>query len=220
MATQTFNNLDKNRQEEILQTAYREFSQKGYNAASLSDIIKQLGLAKGSFYRYFKGKKDLFAYLISDATDRRLKNLNSLIDTQRNDFFGLLQQNFMAKVQFDLQQPTVAAFLYRIMQEKNNKEVSHIIKELYNGIVTKTKSIIELPHFAEQLKVFDTELLAHHIFNTQLWLYEYISEKYKINFQENINNNKPVLDLPASELERIITQVTEILRSGIELKKQ
>ena len=53
-------NLTEERKKEIIDTCLREFALHDYNEVSLSKIIAELGLAKGSFYRYFETKRDLY----------------------------------------------------------------------------------------------------------------------------------------------------------------
>jgi AcrR family transcriptional regulator len=48
-----------NREEEILDAAVRIFSEKGYSAATTSEIAKEAGIAEGTIFRYFKTKKDI-----------------------------------------------------------------------------------------------------------------------------------------------------------------
>jgi AcrR family transcriptional regulator len=48
-----------NREEEILEAAVRIFSEKGYSAATTSEIAKEAGIAEGTIFRYFKTKKDI-----------------------------------------------------------------------------------------------------------------------------------------------------------------
>ncbi len=215
MYKQTFKNLTEERQEEILLTAFEEFALNGYKSASLSAIIKNLGLAKGSFYRYFSSKKDLFQYLIDEGIKRRLKTLDGLIKNDSNDFFDLLKQNFINKLKFDMENPVIGAFLYQIMHEKENSEVADIIKNIYQGIILQTKQILLLDKFKHQINSEDVELIAFHVFQMQLWLYDYVAYKYNIDFQENIRKQKPVLSLPQYELTEIIDKSISILKNGI-----
>jgi AcrR family transcriptional regulator len=64
----TFINLEPSRQKEILDVAFEEFALYPYETASLSRIVKNLSVAKGSFYRYFENKLDLYKYLVELAT--------------------------------------------------------------------------------------------------------------------------------------------------------
>ena len=215
MYKQTFKNLTEERQEEILLTAFEEFALNGYNSASLSAIIKKLDIAKGSFYRYFSSKKDLYKYLIEEGVKRRLRSLNNLINNESTDFFDLLKQNFINKINFDIENPVIGAFLYQIMHEKDNSEVADIIKFFYQDIIHQTEQILLLDKFKNQINGEDVGLLAFHIFQMQLWIYDYIEHKYNIDFQENIRNQMPVFNLPEHQLVEIIDRSISILKNGI-----
>ena len=44
----------------ILDTAEQLFIEKGYDRASLQDIIEATGLSKGAIYHHFTSKEDIF----------------------------------------------------------------------------------------------------------------------------------------------------------------
>ncbi|WP_294466108.1 TetR/AcrR family transcriptional regulator [uncultured Anaerofustis sp.] len=48
------------RKQEILDTAMRLFSIKGYNETTMADIAKEMNVVKGLCYRYFDSKQKLF----------------------------------------------------------------------------------------------------------------------------------------------------------------
>lgn len=52
------------RRSQILDAALRVFAKKGYHAASVSDIVQEAAVARGTFYLYFPSKHDLFAGLV------------------------------------------------------------------------------------------------------------------------------------------------------------
>lgn len=54
----------------ILDTAERLFMEKGYDRASLQDIITETGLSKGAIYHHFTSKEDIF-YSVCDRIGRR-----------------------------------------------------------------------------------------------------------------------------------------------------
>ena len=64
----------------ILDTAFKLFTEKGINNTSVADITKEAGVAKGTFYLYFKDKYDLQDYLIVKQSkklfDEAIKSLN------------------------------------------------------------------------------------------------------------------------------------------------
>ena len=55
----------KQKREALLNTAFDLFSSKGINETSISDIVNKAGVAKGTFYLYFRDKYDIRNFLIS-----------------------------------------------------------------------------------------------------------------------------------------------------------
>ena len=54
----------KKKKEALFNTAYELFTTKGINATAISDIVEKAGVAKGTFYLYFKDKYDIKNKLI------------------------------------------------------------------------------------------------------------------------------------------------------------
>ena len=50
--------------EKILLVSLELFSEKGYDAVSVSDIAEVLGVTKGALYRHFKNKRDIFESIV------------------------------------------------------------------------------------------------------------------------------------------------------------
>ena len=50
--------------ERIQQAAMEEFTEKGFQGASLRQIVKQAGVTTGAFYGYFSSKEALFASIV------------------------------------------------------------------------------------------------------------------------------------------------------------
>jgi AcrR family transcriptional regulator len=63
------------RRAHLLQSAREVFAEKGYHRTSVSDIIERSDVARGTFYLYFSGKRDVFDCIL----DIRLKQLQGLI---------------------------------------------------------------------------------------------------------------------------------------------
>lgn len=58
----------KKKKEALFNTAYDLFITKGINKTSISDIVEKAGVAKGTFYLYFKDKYDVKNKLIAHKT--------------------------------------------------------------------------------------------------------------------------------------------------------
>ena len=70
--------------QKILDTAERLFIEKGYDRASLQDIIVGTGLSKGAIYHHFTSKEDIF-YSVCDRIGQR----NAQVFSQVRDAPGL-----------------------------------------------------------------------------------------------------------------------------------
>jgi len=53
------------KRQELIDAAIKEFGEKGYENASLNNILKEARISKGTFYYHFDNKEDLYMYLIS-----------------------------------------------------------------------------------------------------------------------------------------------------------
>jgi AcrR family transcriptional regulator len=66
--------------ERLLESAKRLFSQKGYYATSVEDIVESAGLSKGAFYFYFKSKEELFKILVEEMHLNIMKRLENFLE--------------------------------------------------------------------------------------------------------------------------------------------
>jgi AcrR family transcriptional regulator len=67
------------RRRDILEHALTVFSEKGYHAAKVEDIVSRAGVARGTFYLYFEDKRATFAELL-DGFVARLRDAILRID--------------------------------------------------------------------------------------------------------------------------------------------
>lgn len=72
--------MKNSRKEDILYGGLKVFCEKGYDAATVDDIVKKAGCSHGLFYHYFKSKKEVFDEILlikrdrdDSETDERLK---------------------------------------------------------------------------------------------------------------------------------------------------
>ncbi len=69
----------KLKESSLLKTAFEFFTTKGFSKTSITDIVSKAGVAKGTFYLYFKDKYDIRNKLVSHKSSQLFKNaLNDL----------------------------------------------------------------------------------------------------------------------------------------------
>jgi AcrR family transcriptional regulator len=87
MPKQTFFNLASEKKEALIQAAMKEFSRVPLFEASISNIIKDAGIPRGSFYQYFEDKEDVFFFLLNDHSKRYNDKFISIIKENEGDLF-------------------------------------------------------------------------------------------------------------------------------------
>lgn len=90
--------------EKIVEIACTLMRQKGFHATTLEDIVRELGMSKGSFFHYFKTKEELGYAVIESYRTRLMKIMNEAFEQadkspleRMNLYFETWIQNFLKK---------------------------------------------------------------------------------------------------------------------------
>ncbi len=67
MPSERFYKLKQVKKRTFLKMAYKEFALHSYEGASITRLMGDLKMAKGSIYQYFEDKQDLYLYLVEHA---------------------------------------------------------------------------------------------------------------------------------------------------------
>lgn len=65
------------RKKEIVDAACNLFLKKGYHNTTMQDVMKELNIAKGTVYHYFKSKESLLDAVIEDIAESEFERLKS-----------------------------------------------------------------------------------------------------------------------------------------------
>ena len=119
----TFLRLPLEKQEKLLGAAKEEFTKYSYDSVSLNQIIKKAGISRGSFYMYFKGKEELYFYLIDRYLSQGFLLLEETLREQKGNFFPACNA-FFAKALVFCSLEENRAFMKRIIENTNFYEES------------------------------------------------------------------------------------------------
>ncbi len=114
MPTQTFFNLPEAKQQIIIEKSLEQFANHSYEAVSISKIVQEAKIAKGSFYQYFEGKEDLYLYLV-DIGIAKQKSFMENVDLPviEDGFFSYLRALLKTGFDFQLNHPNFTQILFR-----------------------------------------------------------------------------------------------------------
>ena len=67
-----------NTKELILEESLKQFSEKGFDGTSMSDIAKPLGISKAALYKHFESKQQIFDDIIAESEEKYKKKKKKL----------------------------------------------------------------------------------------------------------------------------------------------
>src|ERR1700744_4891796 len=71
--------------QELIEAASRLFRERGADAVSVPDIMAEIGLSRGGFYKHFESKEALVAAAMDAAYDQHVERLGRCADEQSRD---------------------------------------------------------------------------------------------------------------------------------------
>ncbi|MBQ1812426.1 MAG: TetR family transcriptional regulator [Bacilli bacterium] len=108
MAKQTFINLPEEKKNKIIKSLKKEFSRASLKDALVSNIVKEAGIPRGSFYQYFEDIEDSYYYVIEEYSNSIKK---FLIEDLRNNSGDII-----------LAYRHLYIYILDMIDNKNNKE--------------------------------------------------------------------------------------------------
>lgn len=120
MPSETWWNLEEHKRLAIIQASIVEFAQANYAQASLTQIVKEVGIAKGSMYQYFADKEELYLYIVQLASDHMMNELQQRIPLAifaTGDIFKILREYFAITVSVAQEYPFESALIQRAFQD-------------------------------------------------------------------------------------------------------
>ncbi len=209
MPKKTFFNLTDGKRKKIINAAMDEFAAYSFNEASVNRIIKESGIAVGSFYQYFDDLRDLYYHVLSLAMKSKYEHLKSEIELlTSNDFISTIRALYRGGINFAFSDK-------RFFDISNNLLKSNdldIIKELTNSdenkeIVAFVQGIIkEAIDNGEIRSDIDSRLIVS------------IITSLNTSFIEHMLNAKPA-GLYGDDYNMISDKVIDLLMNGIGVKE-
>lgn len=155
-----FWDLKKEKQDRMINAAFKVFSQYGYYHASTDEIVKTAGISKGLLFHYFGSKIGVYAFLYDYATRFVTLELTGHVEKNENGYFELYEQILAAKVASMAQYPYIFLFLNKADEEDYLEAVDEISerREKYHRIMEALREradVTKLTEKADYRKTWD-----------------------------------------------------------------
>ena len=135
------------RKEQILKVAEKIFSMNGYYETFVEDIIKEAKVGKGTFYRYFKSKEDIYITLLKNIllgweehafinpVQLKSDNISDLFKELIKRSIKFFAENYdLCNIYLHVHRGGVAQIFYPYINEFERKMLEYITIYLQEGI--------------------------------------------------------------------------------------
>lgn len=126
------------RRQELIETARELFMSQGYEKTMVGDIVRQVGVAQGLFYYYFRSKQEIFLAVINQFTEERIGELAvflrdahiPLLQRVRNLMHVLMDFLREMEAMYPKNQGDIAGEMTAIMQSHVSTMIEPMVTEL------------------------------------------------------------------------------------------
>ncbi len=147
---------EEDRKEQILAAARAVFDEKGYESATVSDIVRRAGVAQGTFYLYFASKRDAVLELARRPMEEVAVRMEAAGATVTS-FEGMIRAT--AKIAFEWERPNMD--LCRLMTQAKQSssdffESTAATQRMHGLMVSMFREAID----SGQMEAMDPEMAA------------------------------------------------------------
>ncbi|WP_192929681.1 TetR/AcrR family transcriptional regulator [Alkaliphilus serpentinus] len=199
-----FLNIKESKRNRIIQVAIKEFAEYGYENSSTNRMVEEMGISKGSLFKYFKTKEDLYLFIVDLAIQEVLNTIK--VDIKKLPLDLIERVVLLAAVELDayIKEPN----LFKIFKDAfmdNNSELSKKLLSKYSVRAEDTFMCLMEGCDFSILKVDKA---------TAIKALQWILEGYNKEFAKSFNMNKPIESLK-EEYIKGLEEYLKVLRRGI-----
>lgn len=215
MPKQTFFNLPQDKRDRIIDVAIDEFAENEYRTASISHMVDQADIAKGSFYQYFADKEDLYRYILQIAGEQKQQFLRDRPPPSDMNVFAYLRWLALEGVRFELAHPRLAQIGYRAVS--GGGYPPEFIAEATEQGMTFFRQLVALGKSQGDIAPEIDEDLAAFLFNTVfVELGQYIVRRFPEHFASVAPGTGTVRAFFESEqVQQVFDETITILEFGM-----
>ena len=151
------------RRKQVLRSAKAVFSKKGFHKASIADIIQRAGIARGTFYIYFKNKRDVLHCLLESLLqelDQRIKTIE--IGKGKPPPLEQLGGNLTRVITFGLEEPELIQILFHHAMG-SDKELDRMRDNFYERVTDRIEWALKLGTEIGLVRPCNTRLVAYSV---------------------------------------------------------
>lgn len=186
------------RKKEILDAASKLFATKGYEKCTINDILKEVNIAKGTFYYYFKSKEEVMDEIVARFTEKAFASAKAVIEKVDLEPEDKLLQIFLAMRIKDEQSE-------EILDELHKPENALMHQKTLNDLVT-----VMAPLLAQVIEEGNQK---------GIWKCKYPLQYMQIFLAATTLTDEGMFEISSEEQTKILTALISILENMLSVKE-
>ena len=188
MPKNTFNKLNIEKRAIIQNAFYREFSLKLFDDASITQVVKDLGIAKGSIYQYFESKIELYTHLMMEAGALKAQLVEEIKREDYHSFWAYMTDLYKAGLAFDKKHFLESCFLNTAYNNVNSPTIKTIVnqwnKDIHLEFTRKVQYEIDAGLFHNEIPVNELAFILHQNLKS---IHEYMMGIKEVGIEKKVN---------------------------------
>ncbi len=174
------------RKAEFIETATKLYFEKGYESTTIDDITNDMNVAKGTFYYYFKSKKEIFKEVVVEMA----REVNSEYIKILNDNTKTIKEKITKYIVYNLR-------MFNNSRENEMFKLIHLVEfeTLHQKLVEETSKIIYKEFIVmlskgikdEEIEIDDVEFTASVLIGGLFGAFKLFSTRQDEKDQKQIN---------------------------------
>lgn len=205
MPTKQFFDLKDEKQVNIINIAISEFAQYGYVNSSTNRIVKRCGISKGSLFKYFTSKEELYFFILDIVVAEYIDSLEKESVKLPTDLFERIKDYSVMEFSWYIQHTEKATLIINAFSQ-NDGEIYYKTIQRYG--------VKELDIYYKLLENTDFSKLSSDkktVADILKWFLKGFNEDFANRFKDNNCEFEYLREIYIKELSRYV----EILKGGL-----
>ncbi len=204
MPKKLFYQLDISKRNRIINAGLSEFAKYSYNEASTNSIVKKAAISKGSLFKYFINKEDLYFYVLDHVIADLGKSLKEELPKLKGDIFEIILIYADAEFNWYIENIDKYNLLKRAFNDDNSS--------IYEKTIERYKLVGHDFYYKilEDAEVQELRWEKEKTLNVLKWILEGVNEK----FTKEADQYSDINDIKDCYLEEL-REYIEMLKKGL-----
>ncbi len=157
------------RRAELLEAARKLFVRDGFAEVSVSRIVRDIGVAQGTFYYYFEAKEAALDALLQAHVQELAARLSEVASAPHREPIGALQEMVRTELDFDSRRASeLGAIRGADARTKLFKATLRTLAPIYAGVLARGQGTGAIPSAPADLLAEIVVLATHSLFDRDL----------------------------------------------------